>query len=852
MPQSFRPIRGLSCRLVVVSIAGTLLVAVPAHAVSPSTTVHPQLWPRVSSPLPADPALDARVKALLDRMSVEDKVGQMIQADIKYVTPEDVRQYRLGSILAGGNSGPDGGEYGTAAQWKKLADAFHRASLERSDGRPAIPVLFGIDAVHGHNNLVGSTLFPQNVGLGATRDPELLRDIGKVTARELRASGINWTFAPTLTVPRDSRWGRAYEGYSENPTLVAAYASQIVTGLEGAVGTPQFLDANHVIATAKHFIGDGGTRDGKDQGDAEVSEAVLRDVHGAGYPPAIRAGVQVVMVSFSSWNGVKMAGNKALITDVLKKRMGFDGIVLGDWNAHGQVPGCTNEDCAAAYNAGLDMLEAPDSWKGLYRNTLAEVKSGAIPMSRVDDAVSRILRVKMRLGMFKQGLPSQNPLARSSAQVIGSAAHRAVARRAVRESLVLLKNNHALLPLDPRKRILVAGDGADNISKQNGGWTLTWQGTGLTNANFPGATSIWAGIDAQVRAAGGTAVLSVDGSYRQKPDAAIVVFGEDPYAEFQGDLPNLAYKPGNDHDLDLLRRLHDRGVPVVALFITGRPLWMNREINASDAFVVAWLPGSEGEGIADVLLRKRDGSIDYDFHGKLPYSWPRTAIQTPLNVGQPDYHPQFPYGYGLSYADHRELGTLPEQAGVALDDERAGVYFVRGQAAHGFALQLTAANGESDTVSSAPAATGDGSLQVAALDYKAQEDARRLSWSAAGTATAALASSSPLDLDRQTNGDVMLVATLRIDALSPRGTTLGVACGKGCGAGVSIGSQLAALPRGQWLRVGIPLKCFRDAGADMSKLDRPFEWTSSRGESIVLTEVALGTVADRTLACKAH
>ncbi len=852
MPQSVRPIRGLSCRLLVVSTAGALLVATASRAAEPSTAVHPQAWPKVSSPLPDDPALDARVKALLARMSVEDKVGQMIQADIKYVTPQEVRQYRLGSILAGGNSGPDGGEYGTAAQWKKLSDAFHRASLERDDGRPAIPVLFGIDAVHGHNNLVGSTLFPQNVGLGATRDPGLLREIGAVTAQELRASGISWTFAPTLTVPRDSRWGRAYEGYSENPQLVAEYASQIVAGLEGAVGTPQFLDADHVIATAKHFIGDGGTKDGKDQGNAEVSEAVLRDVHGAGYPPAIRAGVQVVMVSFSSWNGVKMAGNKALITDVLKKRMGFDGIVLGDWNAHGQVPGCTNEDCAAAYNAGLDMLEAPDSWKGLYRNTLAEVKSGVIPMSRVDDAVTRILRVKMRLGLFKDGLPSQNPLARSSAQVIGSAAHRAVARRAVRESLVLLKNNHGLLPLDPRQRILVAGDGADNISKQNGGWTLTWQGTGLTNANFPGATSIWAGIDAQVRAAGGTAVLSVDGSYQQKPDAAIVVFGEDPYAEFQGDLPNLAYKPGNDHDLDLLRRLRSQGIPVVAVFITGRPLWVNREINAADAFVVAWLPGSEGEGIADVLLRKRDGTIDHDFHGKLAYSWPRTAIQTPLNVGQPGYDPQFPYGYGLTYADHRELGKLPEQAGVALDDARAGVYFVRGQAAHGFTLQLTAANGESDTVSSAPSATADGSLRVAALDYKAQEDARRLNWSAAGPATAALASSTPLDLDRQTNGDVMLVATLRIDALSSGGTTLGVTCGHGCGARVPLDAQLAALPRGQWLRVGIPLKCFRDAGADMSKLDRPFEWTSSRGENIVLTEVALGTVADKTLACKAH
>jgi beta-glucosidase len=265
----------------------------------------------------------------------------------------------------------------------------------------------------------------------------------------------------------------------------------------------------------------------------------------------------------------------------------------------------------------------------LYKNTLAEVKSGVIPMSRVDDAVTRILRVKMRLGMFEAGLPSGNPLAVDAANVVGSPAHRALARRAVRESLVLLKND-GVLPIDPRKHVLVAGDGADNISKQNGGWTLTWQGTGLTNADFPGATSIFAGIQAQVKAAGGSAELSVDGSYKHKPDVAIVVFGEDPYAEFQGDLPNLAYRPGNDHDLDLLRRLRAQGVPVVAVFLTGRPLWMNREINASDAFVVAWLPGSEGEGIADVLLRTRDGAIAHDFHGKLAYAWPRTAVQIPV------------------------------------------------------------------------------------------------------------------------------------------------------------------------------------------------------------------------------
>ena len=835
------------------SVTGALLLTVPAVA-GDAATVHPEQWPKGSSPLPPDPAIESRVHALLAKMSVEEKVGQMIQADIKYVTPDDVREYRLGSVLAGGNSKPPGQPFPVATQWQALSDAFYRASMDTSRGGQAIPVLFGIDAVHGHNNLVGSTLFPQNVGLGATRDPQLLHEIGEVTAQELRASGISWTFAPTLTVPQDGRWGRSYEGYSQDPAVVAQYAAAVIGGLEGKPGTPQFLDAGHVIATAKHFLGDGGTHDGKDQGDARISEATLRDIHGAGYPPAIKAGVQVVMVSFSSWNGVKMAGNTGLITGVLKERMGFDGIVLGDWNAHGQVPGCTNESCAAAYHAGLDMLEAPDSWKGLYTNTLAQVKAGVIPMSRVDDAVTRILRVKLRLGMFEAGLPSANALATKSAEVVGSPAHREVARRAVRESLVLLKNARGVLPIDPRKHILVAGDGADNISKQNGGWTLTWQGTGLTNANFPGATSIWAGLRKQIEAAGGRAELAVEGDYKQKPDAAIVVFGEDPYAEFQGDLPNLAYRPGNDHDLELLRKLREQGIPVVAVFLTGRPLWMNREINAADAFVVAWLPGSEGEGIADVLLRGRDGKVAHDFHGKLAYAWPRNALQVPAAIARGD-HPQFPYGFGLTYAAGGATAPLPEDPGLVLSSAQAGVYFTRGKPAQDFAVRLTGANGAAATMAAAPAATADGSLRVSALDYKAQEDARSLSWNGKGqgAASVALVAPAPLDVDRETNGDVLLVTTLKVDTVSPADTSsIGIGCGTGCDGWVPVGPQLAALPKGQWLRVGIPLKCFRDAGANMSKVERPFEWSSHSAGQVAITDVSLGTVADRTLTCPGH
>lgn len=805
------------------------------------TAVHPEQWPRATWPLPTDAALEQRVASLMAKMTVEEKVGQLIQADILSVTPDDVRKYRLGSILAGGNSKPNGQLLANADQWKALADAFHRAAMDTSGGHVAIPLLFGIDAVHGHNGTVGATLFPQNSALGATHDPELMREIGAATAEEVRATGLNWTFAPALAVPQDVRWGRSYEGYSQDPTLVAQYAGATVEGLQGRVGTPQFLDSSHVVASAKHFLADGGTKDGKDQGDAQISEAVLRTVHAAGYPPAVDAGVQSVMASFSSWNGQKMHGNKALVTDVLKGRMDFQGFVVGDWNAHGQVPGCTNEDCPVSFNAGVDMLMAPDSWRGLYDHTLAEAKSGAIPMSRIDDAVARILRVKFRAGLFEAGLPSSNPLAIRSADVVGSAAHRAVARRAVRESLVLLKNNAGLLPLDPRKHVLVAGDGADNISRQSGGWTLTWQGAGLKNANFPGAQSIGAGIAEQVKTAGGTVEIAADGHHAGKPDVAVVVFGEDPYAEFQGDIPNLLYRPGDEHDLELIRHLHGEGISVVAVFLSGRPLWMNREINAADAFVAAWLPGSEGGGVADVLLRTRDGKIAHDFHGKLSFAWPRNAVQ-----GQGD--PLFPLGYGLTYADHGTLPALPEVSGISGEQIPVGNYLERGKPVHGYIFTLTGANGGATPGDVSPVSTADGALRMTALDYKAQEDARRFTWSK-GDAQLTISARAAMDLDRETNGDVLLITTLRIDSLPGKDAWIGMGCGKGCQGRVELGPQLAGLAPGQWLRIGVPLKCFRKAGADMHHIEQPFAWGAGKGAEVAISRAALGTDADQVMEC---
>ncbi|HKR75715.1 MAG TPA: glycoside hydrolase family 3 N-terminal domain-containing protein [Rhodanobacter sp.] len=802
-----------------------------------SAAVHPAQWPQAHWPLPPDAALEQRVQALMAKMSVEDKVGQLIQADISSITPEQMRKYHLGSILAGGNSKPGGGRFATVAQWKALADAFYHAAMDTSGGHTAIPPLLGIDAVHGDNGTIGATLFPQNSALGNAHDPALVREIGAATAAEVRATGFNWSFAPTLAVPQDVRWGRAYEGYSQDPRVVASYAGAAVEGLQGKPGTRDFLDDAHVAASAKHYLADGGTKDGKDQGDAEIDEHTLIAVHAAGYPPAIDAGVQSVMASFSSWNGVKMLGNRGLLTDVLKRRMDFQGFVVGDWNAHGQVPGCTNEDCPAAYNNGADMLMAPDSWRGLYEHTLAEVKSGTIPMARVDDAVARILRVKFRMDLFDAGAPSTQPLARESGRIVGNAAHRALARRAVRESLVLLKNDGNLLPLDPHRRILVAGEGADSISQQSGGWTLTWQGTGLTNADFPGAQSIGAGIAEQAKAAGGTVEIAPDGHYTHKPDVAVVVFGESPYAEFQGDIANLLFHPGDDHDLELIRHLRTQGIPVVAVYLGGRPLWLNREINAANAFVAAWLPGSEGGGVADVLLRKADGSVDHDFHGKLAFAWPGSAVAGGKL--------QFPLGYGLTYADHVTLPRLPEQSGVSGDDVRVDDYLEKGKATRGYALALTGADGKAVEPDATPAATADGSLRMTALDHKAQEDARRLDWT--GDAAAfSLVAARPLDLDRQTNGDVMLVATLRIDARGAQPTWIGMRCGHDCRGRVALGGTAAPA---SWQRVGIPLKCLRAAGANMRHIVDPFVIEAGKGTRLAIARVALGTNADRVIKC---
>jgi beta-glucosidase len=804
----------------------------------PAATAHPDIWPRANWPYKVDPKIEARIADLLKRMTVEEKVGQVVQGDIASLTPEDVKRYHLGSVLNGGNSAPNNDEFAPAAEWLKLADRFYAASVDKSDGGVGIPVIWGTDAVHGHSNIVGATLFPHNVGLGAMHDPALMRKIAQATAAEIRATGIEWTFAPTITVPQDLRWGRAYEGYSSDPKLVASYVTQFIEGLQGAPGSTGQLKGPYVLASTKHFLADGGTFGGQDQGDARIPETVLRDIHGTPYVAAIDAGVQTVMASFSSWNGEKITGHKGLMTDVLKKRMGFGGFIVSDWNAHGQVAGCTNASCPRAINAGLDMYMAPDSWKPVWESLVKQVRSGEVPMARLDDAVGNVLRVKLRAGLFDAGKPSSRPLS-GKFDLLGSAEHRAIAREAVAKSLVLLKNNGSLLPIKAGARVLVAGDGADDVARQSGGWTLTWQGTGIDPKYFPGATSLYKGIDGAVSAAGGSATLSPDGSFAgQKPDVAIVVFGETPYAEFQGDIKTLQLKPELRAPIDTMKKLKAQGIPVVALMLTGRPLFVNPAINAADAFVVAWLPGSEGAGVSDVLFRARDGKAKRDFAGTLSFAWPATADATGPTL--------FPRGYGLTGASRSTVPMLSEQAGV---DEAGSsdVFMDKGLPATAWSLEVGGGGtGGNTRVTTVPAQSGGGRVKVTATDHGVQEGARRFELDGSGPAVIALRTQSPVDLARQANGDVMVVSTLRMDAAPTRPVTLGIRTGAG-GADLPVG-QLAQLPVGAWKTLGVPLKCFK-GNVNIGTVDAPFVLSSAGRMTISVARVALGTTADVMLSC---
>lgn len=795
--------------------------------------IHPELWPKQSSPIARDPQQEQQIAELLAKMTLEEKVGQVIQADIASVTPQEVKDYHLGSVLNGGNSAPNNNNHSPAIDWLTLADKFWLASTDTSDGGLGIPALWGIDAVHGNNNVVGATVFPHNIGLGAARDPELMAKIGTVTAKEILVTGIDWTFAPTIAVVQNDRWGRTFESFSENPEIVASYAGKVVEGVQGKVNSEQFLTNGHMLANVKHFLGDGGTTDGIDQGETAVSEEVLRDIHGAGYPPAIQSGALVVMASFNSWHGEKMHGFKPMLTDVLVGRMGFDGFVVGDWNGHGQVAGCTNISCAKAFNAGLDMFMAPDSWKGLYHNTLAQVKSGEISMERLDEAVSRILRVKFRAGLFDAGLPSSREFA-GKFELLGSAPHRAVAREAVRKSLVLLKNNNQLLPLTAKSKVLVAGSAAHNIGQQSGGWTLTWQGTGNKNADFPNGESIYQGIAGAIKAAGGQVELNEQGKFTTKPDVAIVVFGEQPYAEFQGDVTDLDFKPQDS--LQILKDLQAQDIPTVSVFLSGRPMWVNPELNASDAFVAAWLPGTEGGGVADVLFRDAQGSVVYDFTGRLSFSWPATPNDVELNVGNVEYNPLFAYGFGLSVNDEQNLATLDETVDPNLAGNNDSRYLFAGDAVQPWRLALNDKAGNTQVTGNAQV-SASAAISVKAADYQAQEDTIEVTWQDVARISV---QGNPVDLTRQTTADMAVQIEYKVVSATSGSSSLFMECSD-CNGQLDISAGLQAKAGQGWQLSQIKLSCFGLANGNLNNITVPFGLSSEAGTVLHLKEVKLVT-----------
>ncbi|WP_037552766.1 glycoside hydrolase family 3 protein [Sphingomonas sp. URHD0057] len=802
--------------------------ASPAQPV-PSAIAHPARWPAAHSPATiTDSATEKRITDLLAKMTLEQKVGQVVQGDISTITPADLARYPLGSILAGGNSGPHGNERATAAQWHQLIESFRAASAKPAANGVGIPILFGFDAVHGNSNLPNATIFPHNIGLGATHDPALIRRIGEITAAEVAGTGIEWTFAPTLAVPQDLRWGRSYEGYSSDPKLVADYARQMVLGLQGPLRPGVPVDPRHVAASAKHFIADGGTDEGHDQGDAKISEDKLIALHSAGYPPAIDAGALTVMVSFSGWNGTKHVGNESLLTGVLKNRMGFEGVVVGDWNAHGQIAGCTVTDCPQSLLAGLDMYMAPDSWKGLYESLLRETRAGQIPMTRLDDAVRRILRVKVKLGLLGGRAvtrfdPSQN----------GRSDHLAISREAVAKSLVLLKNEGSVLPIKRGANVLVTGPGADNIAMQTGGWTVSWQGDDVTSKDFVNGQTVYSAIRNAVARTGGKTSLSTDGSFANKPDVAIVVFGEKPYAEFLGDTPTLAYHPGNDQDLDLLKKLKAAGVPVVSVFLSGRPLFVSREINSSEAFVAAWLPGTQANGIADVLVEGAAGKAMRDFTGSLPFAWPADA-RSPVT------EPLFKVGYGLSYAHPRHVGTLSDDPkmnlAAAIDVNNL---FANGRAAGPWALNLADSAG-GRTVSDSKAQSLGGALSMEPIDLGAQENARRFSW--AGPASISIVGQGA-DFARQLNNAFAIRLDGRIDAMGSGPVRIAVD-----NTPLDATDLLKAQKAGVPFTVKIPLRCFADAGAKFASVANPLRIEGSAGLALVLQSARVEAVGE-PLAC---
>ncbi len=808
-------------------IKNSCLIAAVAllHAAHASAAPQPVTeWPRIRSAIAPDAALEAKVKRIVAGMTLAQKVGQMTQPEIKTVTPDQVREYYIGSVLNGGGSWPNGNKYATPAEWVALADKFYDASMN-TDMAVKVPVIWGIDAIHGNSNVFGATLFPHNIGLGAARNKKLILQMGEAVGKAVRATGINWVFAPTLAVVQDDRWGRTYESFSEDPALVRSYAGEYVRGLQG-----KFRSDANVVATAKHFMGDGGTDQGKDQGVTKASMAQMMNIHGQGYYPALDAGAQTVMASFNSWHDVaagidygKVHGSKEMMTDILKTKMGFDGLVVSDWNGIGQVTGCTNSSCAQAINAGIDMVMVPDDWKAFIATTIKQVEAGQIPMSRIDDAVARIVRVKLRAGMF-----GVKPSAGKFAGKPEALQARSLARQMVRESLVLLKNDGGALPLVRGKKILVVGKSADSLPLQTGGWSLTWQGTENKNSDFPNGATILAGI---VEAGGKDKVTysaTGQGVDVTAFDVVVAVIGETPYAEFGGDIGpagTLRHSARHPEDLAVLQAVAGKGKPVVTVLVAGRALYTNDLMNLSDSFVAAWLPGSEGKGVADVLFKGTHG-----IKGKLSFSWPKSPCQATVNAGDKDYAPLFKLGYGLSYASRAKVGQLD----ASYADGGCGVtnaYPVFNQSDRAtwplYAISggnRVALGNDLNSVFTQPG------VKIETSQVNTQQDAKLVTWSGPARMEAHGVKEIALPAFATANGALQFDTIVKVAPTALVSVSIG-------GTALDLTGVFKRLEGKGKQTVRIPLACFTAKGADLTRVDTPFAVTTSAAFSAAFANI---------------
>ncbi len=818
----------------------TLIASLSAHAYVGQANGELKDWPKIKSAVSKDAAMEKKIKDIVASMSLAQKVGQMTQAEIKFVTPEEVKQYYLGSVLNGGGSWPKMNKYATAADWLALSTAYYDASMS-TDMKTKVPVIWGIDAIHGNSNVVGATLFPHNIGLGAAHNPQLIGKIAVEVGRSVRATGINWVFAPTVAVGKDARWGRSYESFSEDGKQVRDYAGVYVKGLQGSLKG----DAN-VIATAKHFIGDGGTDVGVDRGVNKSSLSEMINSQAQGYYSAFEAGAQTVMASYNSWhdpvsgiNYGKMHGSKALLTDALKDKMGFDGFVISDWDGIAEVAGCANDSCPQAINAGVDMIMVPDNWKNFIKNTIAQVESGQIPMARIDDAVARILRVKMRAGMFTIK-PADSKFAGKQEAMQA----KDLARQAVRESLVLLKNNQQVLPLARDKKVLVVGKSADSMINQNGGWSITWQGTENIESDYHGDTLL-AGFREALGATNVQYSPTAEGVDVSKFDAVIAVIGETPYAEGFGDIPTaqtIRHSQRHPEDFAVLKAVSGKGKPVVTVYVAGRALYTNDLMNLSDAFVAAWLPGTEGKGVADVLFKDAKGKVAHDFKGRLSFSWPNAACLSAPIAKMEANHPEklFGLGYGLSYAmkanSTHALSALPvDNRNSCADESRMAINTAK-DSTH-FPMRATIATRQFTLGKELSDKEMGGAIGVTSKTLANGLSARVVTWNGPAKieATAPFATMVPQGV--LNNGVLQFVAEVH---KAPQGkVTVTMDCGENCAASVDVTKLMQGMLNGPARTIKLPLACFTAKGFDPKKIKSGFAMSSTAAFSASLAEIEL-------------